>query len=567
MAKELTASSKPISKMDWDIIDARVSKICDKHQFSKKTVGFLAIVLGQIFPGNDDQLQEIITDGPDDRGIDAIHIIESESSAEVFLFQSKYRESQGTCHKTINDAEILKVSLFLTELFEKADGLANSGNFRLQEAVRRIWELHDKGKICRYKAVFCSNGGGFSTSALGIIESVKASHSSVSFEFYGGSNVIHSMSIEGRTEENGQLQVVGREILERSDGDVRGAIASVDAMSFVELITEEDGETIKRHLFDDNLRVFLGAKGGFNQAIISTATSHDSYLFWYLNNGVTITCNSFSYNKGHTNPKLIFKDFQIVNGAQTSHSLVEAARSNPDALSDVVVMVRMYATDRSDIAERVAVATNSQARIQSRDLMSNHEVLKKLELAFKERGYFFERKKNMHSDQPDEKRIDALKLGQIIMSFDLREPDRAKTESDSIFDTRFHHIFGNRQNIDELLKLYRIHGIIEELRDAYQSQYGSSPESGHEHQYLVYGQWFILFACKLLHVKAQDPALPEGDAARELVEEAIRRVAAACSQNKAVAHYQMFRSPRTKERILGEISAKQTDFFDLLAVS
>lgn len=45
---------KPISKMDWDIIDARVSKICEKHQFAKKTVGFLAIVLGQIFPGHDD---------------------------------------------------------------------------------------------------------------------------------------------------------------------------------------------------------------------------------------------------------------------------------------------------------------------------------------------------------------------------------------------------------------------------------------------------------------------------------------------------------------------------------
>lgn len=72
---------------------------------------------------------------------------------------------------------------------------------------------------------------------------------------------------------------------------------------------------------------------------------------------------------------------------------------------------------------------------------------------------------------------------------------------------------------------------------------------------------------KLLHVKSQQAQLPTGDEAHELVEEAIRRVAAACSQQKAVAHYQMFRSPRTKERILGEISAKQSDFFDLLAVS
>jgi hypothetical protein len=334
---------KTISKMDWDIIDARVAKACQKHQFQTKTLGFLGIVIDQIFPGNEDQLQEMITDGPDDRGVDAIHIIETETSAEIFLFQSKYRDGHHTCHKTINDAEVLKTSLFLNELFDKAENLANSGNFRLQEAVRRIWELHDNGKICRYKAIFCSNGAGFSTSAEGIIDSFKTSHSSVSFEFYSGHDVVKAIAIEGRDAEDGQLQVIGKEILERSDGDVRGVIASVDARSFVNLITSEDGESIKRHLFDDNLRIFLGSKGGYNQSIIATATSTDSYLFWYLNNGITITCKSFSYNKGHTGPKLVFKDFQIVNGAQTSHSLVEAARTNPEALSDVVVMVRMYA--------------------------------------------------------------------------------------------------------------------------------------------------------------------------------------------------------------------------------
>lgn len=556
-----------ITKMEWDIIDARVAKACERHQFQTTTVGFLSIVLEQIFPGHEDQLQEIITDGPDDRGIDAIHIIEGESSAEVFLFQSKYRVSQSTCHKTINDSEILKVSLFLNELFDKSDGLAACGNFQLQEAVRRIWDLHDRGKICRYKAIFCSNGGGFSTSAQEIINRIKTSHPSVAFEFYSAKDVVQAMALEGRETEDGQLQVIGKEILERSDGDVRGIIASVDAHSFVELITNEDGEYIKRHLFDDNLRVFLGAKGGYNQSIIETATSPDSYLFWYLNNGITITCKNFSYNKGHANPKLVFRDFQIVNGAQTSHSLVEAARSNPEALSDVVVMVRMYATDRTDIAERVAVATNSQARIQSRDLMSNHDSLKRLELAFREHGYFFERKRNMHSERPDDKRIDALKLGQIILSFELREPDKAKAESDSIFDSRFHHIFSNRHSVEELIKLFEIYRIIENLRDRYQAEYASFPESGHEHQYLVYGHWFVLFACKLLHVKSQEAGLPVGEEAEKLVEEAIRRVAAACSQHKAVAHYQMFRSPRTKERILGEISAKQADFFDLLAVS
>ncbi len=554
-----------ISKMDWDIIEARVASAKDRHSFSTSSVAMLSIVIDQIFPGSEDRLQEIITDGPDDRGIDAVYFIEGDESAEVFLFQSKHRENHNSCHKTINDSEVLKVSLFLDELFNKSDSLVSCNNFRLHEAVQRIWELHDKGKICRYRVIFCSNGGGYATSAQKIIDTVCQNHSSVTFEFYGGNEIVSGMALEGRKAEDGQLQVIGKEILERSDGDVRGVIASVDARSFIELITTRDSEGIKRHLFDDNLRVFLGAKGGYNSSIITTATSPDSYLFWYLNNGVTITCKNFSYNKGHTNPILRFEDFQIVNGAQTSHSLVEASRSNSEAMNNVVLMVRIYATDRPDIAERVAVATNSQARIQGRDLRSNHSILKKLELALQERGYYFERKKNMHFDKQDEKRIDALKLGQILLSFDLREPDKAKTESDSIFDSRFDQIFHDKRNVDELVRIFEIYRIIERLRDTYQAEHGSSPESGHNHQYLVYGHWFVLFACKLLHVKSQKAELPIDEDAEQLVEEAIRQVAAACSQQKAVAHYQMFRSPRTKERILGEISAKQTDFFDLLA--
>ncbi|WP_422020103.1 hypothetical protein [Pyruvatibacter mobilis] len=55
---------KPISKMDWDIIEARVAKACDQHQFQTKTVGFLAIVIDQVFPGHEDQLKEITADGP-----------------------------------------------------------------------------------------------------------------------------------------------------------------------------------------------------------------------------------------------------------------------------------------------------------------------------------------------------------------------------------------------------------------------------------------------------------------------------------------------------------------------
>ena len=549
-----------ISKMDYTIIDGRVKRAVQEHGLQTDSIGLLYVFMEQLFPGVLENSPEVITDGSDDRGIDALHIIESSEDAQIYLIQSKYRDNFASCNRTINDAEILKVSLFLNELFDQAETLNNCSNFKLCQAVKRIWDMHNKGKVCRYHVLVVSNGDGFSNSASNIIASITSSHSVVSFEFVGAAELIQCFHFEGQQRESGQLQVIGKEILERSDGDVRGAIASVDARSFIDLIKTSDGQSIKRHLFDDNLRIFLGVKGGFNSSIIRTATSNDSYLFWYLNNGITITCKNFSYNKGHATPLLNLDSFQIVNGAQTSHSLFEAFREGSENLSNVVLMVRVYATERADIAERVAVATNSQARIQSRDLQANTSVLKKLELAFREEGYFFERKRNMHVEQPPDKRIDALKMGQIILSYDLREPDRAKSESDSIFDNKFDDIFHEKQDAKRLLQLFELYRIIEELRETYSEEHSENVESGLDHQYLVYGHWFVLFTCGLLVAKKFNGQLPDNSKFKELIEDAIALVAKSCSQQKAVAHYQIFRSPRTKDKIFAELSGKQLDF-------
>jgi AIPR protein len=363
-------------------------RVTKARGLSSHSQAFLHVVLEQLLPGRDSDYADMITDGSNDRGIDAVEITESDGQADILLFQAKYRESLATTDKTINDAEVLKISAFLHELFDKRGTLLKTGNLQLTEAVERIWALHEKGCVCRYRIILCSNDQGLSASARALLEGAIASLHGVAYETYGPADLIRDIGVRGRQRESGSLQVIGKEIFERTDGDIRGLIASVDAGSFVELIRAEDGKSAKRHLFDDNLRVFLGTTGGYNGEIISTATSNDSHLFWYLNNGITITCRDYSYNKGHVSPVVRMDDFQIVNGAQTSHSLIEATRRTGNGLDNVVLTVRIYATGRNDIAERVAVATGSQARIQSRDLRANHPVLKKIEIAFADRGYF-----------------------------------------------------------------------------------------------------------------------------------------------------------------------------------
>lgn len=553
-----------LTAVEWDIVSARVGSALRTLALSSLSEAFLHVVLEQFFPGRSDGFKEIITDGGNDLGVDAIEIVETENRAQIFIFQSKYRDSLKTTDKTINDAAVLKILNFLHAVFNKNDALLGTGNLQLTEAVKRIWRLHERGALCRYTVVFCSNDRGLSSTSKDLLDSGLRSLPAVDYELYGPRDLIRDVGTAGRQRETGQLSVVGREIFERSDGDIRGLIASVDAASFVKLIQSDDGRSVKRHLFDDNLRVFLGANGGFNPEIIGTATAQDSHLFWYLNNGITITCREYGYNKGHTNPTINIEDFQIVNGAQTSHSLIEASRRSTEALQNVVLTVRVYATSRTDIAERVAVATNSQARIQARDLKANHAVLKKMEIAFAERGYFFERKRNMHADKESKKRIDALKLGQILLAFVLKEPDRAKADSDKIFDERFTAIFHEHHDMDEVVRIVELYQVIEEMRDEHVARNGESVEGGGESAFLIYGHWFILFATNLLLRRSGKPVPPKSEC-HPLVLDAIGLVARACSVGRMTSHYQMFRAPRTRDKIIAEMSGGQPSLFDFLA--
>jgi len=120
--------------------------------------------------------------------------------------------------------------------------------------------------------VFVSNDDGIGSAARSALESFVSQHPQVRFGQYIARDLIRDLSVSRSSKEDGQLQVEAREIFERADGDVRGLVATVDARSFIELITTSEG-TVKRHLFDDNLRVFLGANSGYNAQIVDTATS------------------------------------------------------------------------------------------------------------------------------------------------------------------------------------------------------------------------------------------------------------------------------------------------------
>jgi hypothetical protein len=213
-----------VSTVEWDIVEARVQAADARYSLAKPSLAFLYLVLEQYFPDRSTDYPEMIVEGGNDLGVDAIEILEREDRAEVLIFQSIHRTSLKSTDRTINDGEVLKIGSFLHALFEKESRLLTTGNLQLTEVVTRIWELHRRGVICRYRVIFCSNGKGLSTSAQAILKSTLQAMGNVTYEVYGPFEIMRDIGAAGR---NGRSET-SRSSAKRHS---KGATATYEALS------------------------------------------------------------------------------------------------------------------------------------------------------------------------------------------------------------------------------------------------------------------------------------------------------------------------------------------------
>jgi hypothetical protein len=133
--------------------------------------------------------------------------------------------------------------------------------------------------------------------------------------------------------------------------------------------------TYRTSLFDKNLREFLGRSSEVNASLMATLRNNPE-RFWYLNNGVTVLCESVrKAAAGATMKKsgqFEFVGVSVVNGAQTVGCIGEAAAENGALVADARVMVRFISLEDcpEDFASEVTRGTNTQNRVERRDFVA-----------------------------------------------------------------------------------------------------------------------------------------------------------------------------------------------------
>lgn len=165
-------------------------------------------------------------------------------------------------------------------------------------------------------------------------------------------------------------------------------------------------------LLEQNVRVFLQAKGGVNKGIRQTLET-DPAMFFAYNNGLTATAEAVRTESRDGQIVLTgLRNLQIVNGGQTTASIHAARRAKVD-LSRVFVQMKLSIVDQAragEIVPRISEYANSQNRVNAADFFANHPFHVRMQGfsrrmfapspdgTFRETKWFYERARGQHAD-------------------------------------------------------------------------------------------------------------------------------------------------------------------------
>jgi len=137
-------------------------------------------------------------------------------------------------------------------------------------------------------------------------------------------------------------------------------------------------------LLQGNVRAFLSVRGKVNKGIRETIIKSPENFFTY-NNGIAIVARSIRFNADKSRI-ISFKDFQIINGGQTTASLANAiikkeAKKGMDTLFVPMKLTVLNVDDDmseeqveqyNDITKTISQCANSQNAVTGADFFSNH---------------------------------------------------------------------------------------------------------------------------------------------------------------------------------------------------
>jgi AIPR protein len=552
------------NRLDWATVEHELSRTGNGDD--TRTLRLLRLILSKLFEILPQEADEYITDGGDDAGIDAFVI--DYNNNQIHLISTKTVDAFDKARKNFPGAEVTKLICFVSDFVGRTDTLLTRCNPLLRAKIVEAWEAIDSGRVFHVCVHACSNQSGLVDRDFKTLREALAKFRASLFEHHL-TQLSDEVTRNWAPPTSRGLRFIGHELFEHDDidpelGSVKSLIGCVRASELVAFLRDERTGFIDEGLFHANVRGHLGVQNPVNREIAETLRGSRNSRFLCLNNGITVVCDKYLYQSGGF-PVTLHRP-QIVNGRQTAQTIYEAYREDPAHISEVVVFVRVVQTSDGSLIEDVSIATNSQSRIGSRDLRANSATAKKLAAGLAQLGYYYVRKRGEKSTCTPEKTIDALKAGQLILAYERGLPEKAKTDTASMFGDEFLQVFDPNQITPELVvTAHRLFLDIEaEKRRAMLTMRQSGLSAASVEHWLVEGAFHVLF-CVGLIARRENLDLANYDVCRERINDAMATVGNYYEGVERIAAYRLFRSVKSRDdlrRIIGggiELTSDSSD--------
>ncbi len=416
----------------YNKIQLDISKDYYQQNFPNDGQRFIAWYLRNVHHRDENEAKMDITDGPDDKQIDAIVIDDNNNT--IYVIQGKFVGVDKV------DAEPLREVLSSWIQLKDPVRLQETANVKLKRRLSELAISLDDEYDVNFELLTTAS---LTHSAMNDFATFQKQLAEAD-DFPATIHLVDNEELKKRYEMaldtehpvlNYSMQLQEGKYIALKIADTQTLIAAVplkDCLSFPGI---SDGT-----LFKKNVRQSLGLSKRVNKGIGDTIF-RNSREFFFFHNGITALCNRMDIDTDTR--KLSLNGLSVVNGCQSLTTILSYSEKIKQ-LEESYVMFRFYEITTRDRADRISINTNLQSSVKPRDLRSNDKRVLGLKRSFEQNyrtGFMITQRGEEAPASKDKKYvIDLSDLGKYMVSWHSQRPNIAYSET-KIFDKYFDQLF------------------------------------------------------------------------------------------------------------------------------
>ncbi len=433
-----------------------------QQNFANNGQRFVAWYMRNIHCIDEKQTRDSVTDGANDKQIDAVYIDEDEQ--KIFIVQGKYYlgddnigaepvqeviaswvqiKDLARLQENANEKLKIKVS-------EIANALAEDSYCICFELVTTsIFSEAAQKDIEAFQRVLSDNDDSDLNCQLSVIDRQGLADAYNRTLEQTSPVLNHTMSFE-----------TGKYLVTEISA-TRVLIAAVPLKDCIEIPGIKDGT-----LFQKNVRQSLGISNSVNKKIKNTINNPDKCSdFFFFHNGVTAICNKM---EDLSNGTFRFHALNVVNGCQSLTTILSCSE-NAKKRADAYILFRFYEIMQRDRADSISTNTNTQSTVKARDLRSNSKQVLKLKKSYENYysdGFFATKRGEIPPFDKKDNVVDLSKLGKQLTAWYMQRPNLSYGET-KIFDKYFSTLFKNEYSPKDI---YALNFWMKKIMDAWEDE-------------------------------------------------------------------------------------------------